>query len=78
MTKKKRPTGNNTKLKKLEQEALNSIWNRIKLCKTKAEKDELVQSANPLLKALGDTLIPYKPYLTYAENLEALSQPRKA
>ena len=77
MTKKKRPTGNNTKLKKLEQEALNSIWNRIKLCKTKAEKDELVQSANPLLKALGDTLIPYKPYLTYAENLEALNQPRK-
>lgn len=74
---KKRPTGNNTKVKKLEQEAQNSIWYRIKLCKTRAEKDELVQSANPFLKILGDTLVPYKPYLTYAENLELLNQPRK-
>ena len=75
---KKRPTGNNTKVKKLEEEAQNSIWYRIKLCKTRAEKDELVQSANPFLKILGDTLVPYKPYLTYAENLEALDQQRKA
>ena len=78
MTKKRSPykkkpvSEHKTKVKKLEQEALNSIWNRIKLCKTRAEKDELVQSTNPLLKALGDTLIPYKPYLTYAENLNAL------
>ena len=78
MIKKKREMGNNTKVKKLEEEAHNSIWYRIKLCKTRAEKDELVQSANPFLKILGDTLVPYKAYLTYAENLEALNQPRKA
>ena len=76
--KKKPVSEHKTKVKKLEEEAQNSIWYRIKLCKTKAEKDELVQSANPFLKILGDTLVPYKAYLTYAENLEALSQPRKA
>ena len=39
-----------------------------------ADKRAIVQQTNPLLYLFGYTLKPYRPHLTYEENLDANSE----
>jgi len=53
----------------IEQAYRNSIAFKITQATTIEEKRELVSSANPTHYIFGNTLAPYKGYLTYEENM---------
>lgn len=53
----------------IEQAYRNSIAYKLTQATTIAEKRELVSSANPIHYIFGNTLAPYKGYLTYEENM---------
>jgi hypothetical protein len=54
---------------KIELDLSNTMQYRLKLVKTIEEKTKLIDEANPMLMAFGKALKPYKPYLTYEENV---------
>jgi hypothetical protein len=72
MTKKLKPSEHKVKLKRIEEEAKNSVWNRIKELETRKEKVELVQSTNPLLYVFGGFLMVWKEYEDYQTNMNRL------
>ena len=69
MTKKKPLEQHKHKMFKLEQERINSVWFRIRECLTRQKKEELVLETNPMLYIFGDRLRPWKPYLSYEDNM---------
>ena len=54
---------------KLELDLSNTMQYRMKLAQTIDEKRKLITNANPMFYAFGEALKPYKPYLTYEENV---------
>ena len=55
----------------IEQAYRNSIAYKITKAGTVAEKRALVVEQNPTHYIFGETLVPWKPWLTYEENLNA-------
>jgi hypothetical protein len=72
MTKKKPVEEHKTRIKRIEEEAKNSVWHRIKELETRKEKVELVQSTNPLLYVFGGFLMVWKEYEDYQTNMNRL------
>ena len=72
MTKKLNPSEHKARIKKLEQEAQNSIWHRLKLCETREEKEELVRESNNLLYVFGGFLRAWKGWKSYEENMNEM------
>jgi hypothetical protein len=54
---------------KIELDLSNTMQYKLRLVKTIEEKTKLIDEANPMLMAFGKALQPYKPYLTYEENV---------
>jgi hypothetical protein len=54
----------------IEQAYRNSIAYKITLAETPEAKRVLVAEHNPTHYIFGNTLRPWKPYLTYLENME--------
>jgi hypothetical protein len=72
MTKKKPVAEHKTRIAKLDQERVNSVWHRIKELETREAKVELVQSTNPLLYVFGGFLMVWKEYEDYQTNMNRL------
>jgi hypothetical protein len=72
MSKKIEPSQHKSRLKKLEQERMNSIWHRIKECATRGDKEQLVSESNGYLYTFGFCLRPWKGWKSYEENLNEL------
>lgn len=53
--------------KQLEEIYLKTMQHRMSQAPTLAEKRAIVAEVNPLFYVFGETLKPYKPYLTYGE-----------
>jgi hypothetical protein len=53
----------------IEQAYRNSIAYKITLAETAEQKRVLVTEHNPTHYIFGETLRPWKPYLTYAQNM---------
>jgi hypothetical protein len=54
---------------KIELDLSNTMQYKLRLVKTIEEKTKLIDEANPMLMAFGKALKPYKPYLTYEDNV---------
>jgi len=54
---------------KIELDLSNTMQYKLRLVKTIEEKTKLIDEANPMLMVFGKALKPYKPYLTYEENV---------
>lgn len=54
----------------IEQAYRNSIAYKITIAQTPEEKRVLVTEHNPTHYIFGSTLRPWKPYLSYLENME--------
>jgi hypothetical protein len=54
---------------KLELDLSNTMQYKLNLVKTIEEKCKLINEANPMLMAFGKALKPYKPYLSYEDNV---------
>ncbi len=72
MTKKLDPSEHKARIKRLEQEAQNSIWHRIKQLNTREEKVEMIKEGNPLLYVFGEYRRAWKGWKSYEENLNEL------
>lgn len=69
MTKKKEPKDFKVRLIKLDEERKNSIWYRLKDCKTREEKEQLVQESHELMYIFGFYRRAWKGYLSYEDNM---------
>jgi len=54
---------------RIELEYENSLQHKLFKAITKAEKQNLINEISPMYYAFGKALKPYKPYLTYDENV---------
>jgi hypothetical protein len=54
---------------KIELDLSDTMQYKLRLAKTIEEKCKLINQANPMLVAFGKALKPYKPYLTYEDNV---------
>lgn len=53
----------------IELDLSNTMQYRMKLVNTIEEKRKLITEANPWFYAFGEALKPYKPYITYEDNV---------
>jgi hypothetical protein len=53
---------------KIEEARMQSIFERMKLATTPAEKREIIKETNPLFYVFGQKPKVFKQYLTYEEN----------
>jgi len=54
---------------KIELDLSNTMQYRLKLAESIEKKRKLITEANPMFYAFGEALKPYKPYLTYEDNV---------
>lgn len=53
----------------IELDLSQTMQYRMRLAQTIDEKRKLITEANPMFYAFGEALKPYKPYITYEDNV---------